>query len=259
MMNIGRLNIGRLNLAGLILVSGWFLTACMPTATVKSKLDVIEDRCPCKAAPDTLIVLLPGAYDTPGDFVAHGFVAAARARRIAADIVMADTHVGYYTSALVVERLQQDIVAPARARGYRHVWLVGISLGGYGSLLYSKQYGGQIAGMFLMAPFLGNRSLVAEIRKTGLAAWQPGEIAATDYDRELWAWIRGYSDAPRQRPPLYLGYGLEDRFAGSNRLIGDVLPPGHVGTVPGGHEWRPWRALWEEFLDRDVLPRCDDV
>src|SRR5690606_40867279 len=70
------------------------------------------------------------------------------------------------TSASVVERLQQDVVLPARMRGYRHVRLVGISLGGYGSLLYSKQYGEQIAGLFLMAPFLGNRSLIAEDRKT---------------------------------------------------------------------------------------------
>lgn len=249
----------QLKLASLIIVlSGWLLTACMPVAPIKSKLDVIEDSCPCKAAPETLIVLLPGAYDTPDDFVQQGFVKALRDRRIAADVIMADTHVGYYTSELVVERLRQDIVLPAKAR-YKQIWFVGISLGGYGSLLYSKRYGEDIAGMFLMAPFLGNRSLIAEIRKPGLAAWQVGDIPAADYDRQLWAWIKGYADTPEQRPSLYLGYGLEDRFAGSNKLIGDVLPDGRVTTVDGGHEWRPWRDLWAGFLDRHVLPRCDDV
>ncbi|WP_293776265.1 alpha/beta hydrolase [uncultured Oxalicibacterium sp.] len=238
------------------LVSGGLLTACMPTGIVKSKLDVIEDSAPCKGGVDTLVVMLPGAYDTPADFVRHGFVADLRERQIAADVVMADTHVGYYSSALVVERLHQDIVMPAREKGYRHIWLVGISLGGYGSLLYSKQHGEMIDGMFLMAPFLGNRSLIAEIGKSGLARWSVGNIASADYDRALWAWIKTYSTAPTTVPPLYIGYGLEDRFAGSNRLIGDVLPPERVSTVEGGHTWQPWLALWEGFLDRDVLPRC---
>lgn len=238
------------------LVSGGLLTACMPTGTVKSKLDVIEDAAPCKDGVDTLVVMLPGAYDTPADFVRQGFVTALRERRIAADVVMADTHVGYYSSALVVERLHQDIVAPARAKGYRHIWLVGISLGGYGSLLYSKQHGEAISGMFLMAPFLGNRSLIAEIDRTGLAKWPVGQIDAADYDRQLWSWIKTYSTAPSTVPPLYIGYGIEDRFANSNRLIGVVLPAERVTEVEGGHTWQPWLALWQGFLDRDVLPRC---
>lgn len=245
-----------LKIAGLILLVSTVLTACMPIGIVKSKLDVIEDVAPCKGDIDTLVVLLPGAYDTPEDFVRQGFVDAMHTRRIAADVIMADTHVGYYTSALVVERLHQDIVMPARAKGYRHIWFAGISLGGYGSLLYAKAFGDTIDGMFLMAPFLGNRSLIAEVGKSGLADWPVGPIAANDYDRELWSWIKTYATAPDRVPPLYIGYGLEDRFAGSNRLIGDVLPANRVTTAEGGHTWKPWLELWQGFLDRDVLPRC---
>jgi len=245
-----------LKIASLTALLSAVLTACMPIGIVKSKLDVIEDVAPCKGDIDTLVVLLPGAYDTPDDFVRQGFVEAMRAKQIAADVVMADTHVGYYTSALVVERLHQDIVMPARAKGYRNIWFAGISLGGYGSLLYAKQYGDTIDGMFLMAPFLGNRSLIAEVGKSGLANWPVGQVDAKDYDRELWAWVKTYATAPASVPPLYIGYGLEDRFAGSNRLIGDVLPPDRVTTAEGGHTWKPWLELWQGFLDRDVLPRC---
>lgn len=238
-----------------------FLTACMSTGIVKSKLDVIEDAAACKAPARVLIVLLPGAYDTPADFVKNGFVSALRQRKVAADLVIADTHIGYFTSELVVKRLHEDIVLPARNKGYEQIWLVGISLGGYGSMLYAKEHGTQIDGLFLMAPFLGNRSLLAEISRAGLDQWQAGDIPKADYDRLLWSWIKGYSDAASSAqpewPPLYIGYGTEDRFAASNRIIERVLPPGRVTTTEGGHEWLPWQNLWAGFLDRPILPRCE--
>lgn len=233
----------------------------MSTGIVKSKLDVIEDVANCKAPAEVLIVLLPGAYDTPDDFVKQGFVRALRERHIAADLVIADAHMGYYSSEMVVRRLHDDIVAPARKKGYRQIWMTGISLGGYGSLLYAREHGADIDGMFLMAPFLGNRSLIAEVSRVGLADWQVGEISAADYDRLLWSWIKGYSDpaevAKPDRPVLYIGYGTEDRFAGSNQIVAKVLPEDRVTTTDGGHEWLPWQSLWASFLDRSVLPRCE--
>ena len=233
----------------------------MATGIVKSKLDVIEDAASCKAPARVLIVLLPGAYDTPADFVQHGFITALRQRKVAADIVIADTHAGYYTSELLVTRLHEDIVVPARKKGYEKIWLAGISLGGYGSLLYAREHGADIDGLFLMAPFLGNRSLLAEIARTGLSAWQVGDIPKADYDRLLWSWIKGYSDAVISSqpdwPPLYLGYGTEDRFAGSSRILEKVLPRARVTTTGGGHEWLPWQNLWAGFLDRPLLPRCE--
>lgn len=231
---------------------------CMTTGIVKSKLDVIEDTLPCKAMVTTLLVLLPGAYDTPDDFVRHGFVSALRERNIAADIVIADTHIAYYTAELVIERLHQDVIVPAREKGYAHIWLIGISLGGYGSLLYTSQHASDIDGLFLIAPFLGNRSLLAEIEKVGLTKWQTGEIKAVDGDRRLWSWLKAYVEQDQvDLPLLYIGYGTEDRFAGSNRTLTRVLPENQVMTTDGGHEWLPWQRLWIDFLDRKILPRCN--
>lgn len=236
----------------------FLLCACMPPSLVKDRLDLIEAPASCPA--DTLIVLLPGAYDTAEDFQRHGFAQAVQRHGVAADLVMADAHIGYYNDDLIVERLQRDIVEPARRKGYRRIWLAGISLGGYGSLLYAKRHGTEISGMFLMAPFLGNRSLIAEVQRAGgLAAWQPGQVSPADYDRRLWAWLKGYAPAPgagEERPPLVIGYGLSDRFAGSNALLAASLPDGHAFTTEGGHDWAPWRRLWDDFLGRKFLPKC---
>ena len=34
-----------------------------------------------------------------------------------------------------------------------------------------------------------------------------------------------------------------------------VLPPERVFTAPGGHGWKPWKAIWEMFLKTGALNR----
>ncbi|MDQ9171792.1 alpha/beta hydrolase-fold protein [Oxalobacteraceae bacterium R-40] len=220
------------------------------------------------------MVLLPGAYDKPEDFVRNGFISALRERHIAADVIVPDTHFGYYSAGVVENRLHRDIILPARQKNYSQIWLAGISLGGYGSMLYAQQHGELVDGVFLMAPFLGNRSLIAEIAEAGgVQAWQPGRIEAKDaddprwfedkdYDRRFWSWLKSYQARRIENAKhlqIRLGYGTEDRFASSNRLLGTLLPADHVKTVPGGHEWGPWKALWTDFLDRSNFPKCNDA
>lgn len=246
----------------------------MPIGVVKNELDVIENAAPCKAPEKILVVLLPGAYDKPEDFVRNGFISALRERHIAADVIVPDTHFGYYSAGVVENRLHRDIILPARQKNYSQIWLAGISLGGYGSMLYAQQHGELVDGVFLMAPFLGNRSLIAEINDAGgVQAWQPGRIEQKDandprwfedkdYDRRFWAWLKSYQARRVEKAKhlqIRLGYGTEDRFASSNRLLGTLLPADHVKTVPGGHEWGPWKALWTDFLDRSNFPKCDDA
>ncbi len=50
-------------------------------------------------------------------------------------------------------------------------------------------------------------------------------------------------------PPLYLGFGHDDRFAAAHKLLAAALPPASVDVIAGGHEWRTWTRLWENFLD----------
>ncbi len=210
-----------------------------------------------------LVVMLPGAYDGPKDFEAQGFVHRLLARQFEVDITLVDAHIGYYTNQQIVERLSQEIIQPAKKLGYQQVWLTGISLGGYGSLLYSMRGAQGIDGIFVMAPFMGSRHLPAEIaRAGGLQRWSPQPTvqgAKLDIDDELWAWLKATygQDKPQSAPkiPIYIGYGEDDRFVASNRLLAAQLPTAQVMTVPGGHTWAPWLALWQQFLDRAPWPR----
>jgi hypothetical protein len=54
---------------------------------------------------------------------------------------------------------------------------------------------------------------------------------------------------------IRLGYGREDRFANSHRMMAAALAPQDVQVVAGGHEWPAWTQLWAEFLDSQFVQR----
>jgi pimeloyl-ACP methyl ester carboxylesterase len=207
-----------------------------------------------------LLVMLPGAYSRPPEFVDEGFVAAVRSRGLAADIVVADAHLGYYNERTIVKRLRDDVVLPALGEGYSQVWLVGISIGGFGALGYAARHGSELAGVVTLAPYLGRRTLQREIADAGgPLAWRASQALAAadadDLDRDIWAWLA----TPTAAPPVYLGFGRDDRFAESHQVLGALLPSGRSFDTPGGHDWPAWRAAWHQWLDRGLLPaNCQD-
>ena len=214
----------------------------------------------CMARPDTLLVFLPGSYSSADDFIDEGFVATVRERRVAADVLLVDAHLGYYSERSIVDRLHADVVVPARAAGYRHVWLIGISIGGYGALLHSLMPpAGDVAGIdgiVLIAPYLGDRRVSVSVESAGgLRSWPApaAPLPPNEVDQAVWRWLQGYTkDAVR--PRLFLGYGESDRFEFSDRLLAAALPPAQVVAVPGGHDWPTWRALWRRLLPAMALP-----
>lgn len=217
----------------------------------------------CPDQTSTLLVLLPGAYSAPQEFVDAGFGAAVRERGLAVDVLRVDAHLGYYDNAgSLLLRLDQDVIRPARARGYRSIWLAGISIGGFGSLAYAASRPGEVAGVIVLAPYLGERLTSTVIDNAGgLAQWRstlPTPDAGPRERRELqlWQWLQAYATTPAERPPLWLGYGVDDRFAFSHRLLAAVLPADHVATTPGGHDWPEWSRLWGDLLPRLPLPGC---
>ncbi|QBQ54068.1 alpha/beta fold hydrolase [Nitrosococcus wardiae] len=160
-----------------------------------------------------------------------------------------DAHLGYYTRRLLVNQLHTDVVENARNTGYTRIWLIGISLGGLGSLLYAREHPEAISGMVVLAPFLGNSSLVREIRKAGgVANWKPTAVQPGDYQRHLWQWLQGYLNPHTALPRLYLGFGENDKFAPSNRLLAEILPREQVFIASGGHNWPTWKHLWQRIL-----------
>jgi pimeloyl-ACP methyl ester carboxylesterase len=202
-----------------------------------------------------VIVLLPGIGDEPEDFVKKGLVEDLVARRDF-DVVAADAHFAYYRKRVIVERLFEDVIRPLRRDGYKEVWLVGISLGGLGSVHSLRVHGAEITGAILLAPFLGDPALAEEVERAGgIPKWVPGNVdAMTDEEqrtyRRAWQWFRLYHDAERKGPQLFLGYGESDRFAPINALVAEILPADHVATVKGGHDWKTWRALLKVLSER---------
>ncbi|WAS92178.1 alpha/beta fold hydrolase [Nannocystis punicea] len=187
---------------------------------------------------DTVAILLQGHGDAPDEFVRHGFVAELKAAEV--DVIVADAHSGYYADKSTEARLYEDIVAPARAAGYARVWLVGISMGGMGAIWTASMHPGKIDGVVLLAPYLGRRRTLRAIEAAGAENWQP-QAETGPWDYEIWRWLKLASAA--RNPPIFLGYGTEDGDRG-RAMLGRMLPPEHVFTRPGGHDWRTWTELW---------------
>ena len=217
----------------------------------------LSDLSGCAPSASVLVVMLPGAYSKPQEFIEEGFVTALRQRGLAVDVKMVDAHLGYFTDRTVLQRLRDDVVLPARVAGYRQVWLVGISLGGMAALGYAARYRDDIDGVLAIAPYPGTQALQREIVAAGgPRAWRlSGGAPLADLEREVWWWLAG-DDAAR-RLPVYLGHGRGDRFATGLELMSGTVPAGNASTVPGGHDWPPWRALWNGWLERGLLaPGC---
>jgi pimeloyl-ACP methyl ester carboxylesterase len=245
----------------LLVVCAVLLASCAQPRLANVPMDTRLDRADCVAKADTLVVLLPGVRSDPEEFVREGFVQALRQRSIAADVMLVDAHIGYYNDRSIIDRLDADVLGPARSGGYRAVWFVGISLGGFGALLHEEMVPGNAAGVVLLAPYLGDRPTSEAIYAAGgLRAWNPpaGALPPEKMDASLWRWLHAYAmqPAPQARPPLYLGYGVSDRYAFSHRLLAAVLPAERVFTTAGGHDWPAWRQLWQQALQVLPLPRC---
>ncbi|MEZ5645538.1 MAG: alpha/beta hydrolase-fold protein [Burkholderiaceae bacterium] len=237
-------------LTGLGLTAAALLAGCVVPREARTPLDTLRLPAVPGQRADTLIVILPGVREVPLDIVQHGLVAQVRERGIDADVVVADTHIAYFRQLAVIGRLRDDVIAPARKGGYRRIWLAGISLGGYGALLYAMQHPGDIDGVVAIAPYVASTGILEEVNAAGgLAHWQaPDSPAQADTGRRLLAWLQGQASTPG-RPPLYIGYGRNDPLQPGDPLMTGILPPQHILDVPGAHDWGPWRQIWAQALD----------
>ncbi|MFL6258107.1 MAG: alpha/beta hydrolase [Thermoanaerobaculia bacterium] len=209
---------------------------------------------PGSGQPRTLVVLLPGRRDSPEDFGRERFPEIAARAGAKADMIAVDAHLAYYYDRTIVERLREDVIAPARRR-YDRIWLVGISIGGTGTLLYAGQHPEDVNGLVTFAPYLGEDEVIREVSSAGgIRGWRPPEpLAPDDFQRRVWVWLKGYEGGSEGRLPLYLGWGRRDGFARANGMAAEVLPPKHVFTAAGGHGWKAWRSLWEQFVRTGAL------
>jgi pimeloyl-ACP methyl ester carboxylesterase len=206
------------------------------------------------ATPATcLFVLLPGMGDRAEAFEQRGFVETLRKSGRSIDIRAADATFGYYMKGTMLQRLAVDVIAPAKARGYREIWLAGPSMGGFGSLFYSRAHTADVTGVLAIAPFLGDRALIEEITKAGglqkwLAPARVEEMNPDNYQREMWRWLQAVARGQEAAPLIFAGYGTADKLRAADSLLTAGLPPARVFLTDGKHEWPAWQRVLQSFL-----------
>jgi pimeloyl-ACP methyl ester carboxylesterase len=214
-------------------------------------VDHIHDVAPAAAGERILLLMLPGAKNTPRQLVENGFIRALRERGLPVDVLALDTHVDLYLERADIECVLHHSLDEVRAQGYRRIWLLGISLGGSGAMICATQRRAEIEGVLLLAPFLGTRGIIAEVEAAGgLHHWQAGEIVPRDHERVLLKQIQGGIRDAAALPPIYLGYGSEDRYRGASIMLSAHLPQPRIEVMPGGHDWETWAVLWGRLLDK---------
>ncbi|UJR80214.1 alpha/beta fold hydrolase [Sandaracinus amylolyticus] len=233
-----------------------------------------------EARASCLLVLLPGFFDDPDAFEREGVVDQVHRARPTCDVVAMSLHLYDYRDESVVDRVHEDVVLEARRRGYRQVWLVGISMGALAAVLTAREHPEDIDGLVLVSPYLGTPGFAARFerelaRHGGLVAWaratpdRPCRISRVLHDpRPVWRWLAGYGSHPERMPPLWLAFGRDDRFAVAQRLLAGEVAPDHRIVVEGRHDWATWRRITQDVVAelplelasddvgaREVLPR----
>ena len=203
-------------------------------------------------AERVLLVMLPGAGIAAEDFAAQGLVTAAQRDMPALEVIALRPDLDLYLDGNIAPVLHQGVIAPALASGIHRIWLLGLSLGGMGALLYASEYPALVEGLVLLAPFLGTHGTIAELVRAGsFDHWAAEVSSATAPERQLLIWLKGHLRGGEKTPRLFLGHGQRDRFSAGHRLLAAELPASRVVQVAGAHDWAAWTEAWQAILARE--------
>jgi hypothetical protein len=236
-----------------LLLSAGMLLGCFPRGDPSQPIPTALIDAPQKA--QRLVVVLPGRGDDLDGLRRSGIAQAVQSAWPDADVMLTGLALGFYFEGVAERRLHDEVIEPARRRGYRQIWLVGASLGGMGSIMYDRAYPGQVTGMVLLAPYLGEAPVLSRIAAAGgVAKWQPppkpGAVTPDNFQDELWRHVQGWSREPAPARNVWLAYGKADRFSTSMPLLSAVLQPNQVLVREGGHDWDVWSPVTREVLTR---------
>ena len=201
-----------------------------------------------------LVVVLPGRGDSLQGLTDTGIAEIIQQTWSDADVTLTGLTMPFYRQGRATQRLHDEVIEPARRKGYQQVWLAGISLGGMGTLLYDSEYPDQIDGLLLLSPFLGENAIQQEIRDAGgLAAWQAGPPQAKSPDtfqHELWRYLQELPERPHRTASIWVAYGADEPFRQAIEMLTPLLPADHAIMLPGKHNWKLWKPAMRELLER---------
>ncbi|MEO7431227.1 MAG: alpha/beta hydrolase-fold protein [Dokdonella sp.] len=171
-----------------------------------------------------------------------------------ADVVLTGLTMPFYRQGHATQRLHDEVIEPVRARHRGQIWIAGISLGGMGAVLYEREYPGQIDGLLLFSPYLGDDPIQNEIRSAGgLASWNAGPpqaVSSETFQHELWRTLKRWSDEPERARTVWLAYGDNEPFRVPIELMSPQLSADHVMMLPGRHDWSLWTPAIGKLLAR---------
>ena len=198
----------------------------------------------------SLVVLFPGIGGKGSHYETQGFLDEVWERGFEASMEVLDVKPSLYLGSRIVELVKTEVIEPAKAEGFKEIYLVGVSMGGHGALLYATKYPEDVDGIVLLAPFIGGDTASEAIEEAGgLDTWEDCPFLAWTYGCNLWKSLQVYVSDPRNQRKVVLGFGREDIFVDQCRVLADVLLPEQVFTVPGGHDWATWKRLFIKAAD----------
>lgn len=230
------------------------LTSCLPGGTTQTKIPFVQIEASRSSSNKVLVVILPGRGDDVANLKASGIAESIQAEMPEADVVLAGITFAYYMEGRMPQRLREEIMLPARERGYQEIWLVGASMGGMGALMYDREYPGDAKGLVLLAPYLGSKKVLEQINQSGgLQNWEAGPVPAmvdrNNFDRELWRYLKTWQAQGNSRSKdVWLAYGDKDKLKAATPPLQKLLPPDHVFVRPGGHAWVVWTPVTKEVF-----------
>ncbi len=244
-----RLLLQSLAIATLVLM----LSACAAGGDVRKPIPT-EEFLAAKQPAHRLVVMLPGRGDDLDSLKRKNVAAIIQESWPDADVILTGLTMPFYREGRASNRLHDEIVAPAQANGKREIWLIGISLGGMGGLLYEHEYPGRVAGLLLLSPYLGDDGIHSQIREAGgLQAWQPGPTQTLNSDTfqyELWRTLKVLTGNPKRARDVWLAYGADEPFRKPIEMVSSSLPSGQVLMLPGEHDWSLWIPAITRLLDQ---------
>ena len=227
------------------------LCGCVPPSDPGKPIPTL--LLPAQQPAQRLVVVLPGRADDLDALRRSGMTEAIQTAWPDADVLLAELTLGYYMQGRAAERLHVEVIAPARERGgYREVWLAGASMGGMGVLMYDQLHPGEMDGLVLLAPYLGDAKQLREISDAGgVAQWDAGasqEMAPDNWQHEMWRHIQRLSRNPDEARRVWLAFGDRDRLRKSMPLLIPALQQDQVMMRKGGHTWTVWSPAMGEVL-----------
>jgi pimeloyl-ACP methyl ester carboxylesterase len=250
----GRADMNRVLSLGICLAAVSF-AGCFAIGNSQVPIGTVSVAAPRPSDERTLLVILPGFGNDATDLEDRGVAEAIHQSWPEADVLLASATFAYYRDGKLVPRLHEEIVQPARRRGYAQIWLAGASMGGMGALLYEREHPGELTGIVLFAPFLGSGELLNEIRAAGgPRKWNPGPLPAEmnpdNYQRQVWKMVKGWADRPEFARRVWLACGTSDHLIDDVRLLAPELPGARYLELSGGHTWGLWLSGAKEVFSR---------